>query len=149
MDSVQRIEEFLRIYEHNCTLKDETPLIAQFSDPFQIATPHGTVVLNHADFAVGLSRRRRVLEEMGCGEAEMVSIRTTLLDQHYALARTRWKFNTGHPGDPIFTESSFLIENVSGSPKIVLYLSHDDLQGLLGARTAKQQEISSSGPEGL
>jgi hypothetical protein len=140
MDPVQRIEEFLRAYERNCTLEDETPLIGQFSDPFQIATPQGTAVLDREHFAAGISRRRRLLEQMGCGAAEMVSIQTTLLDQRYALARTRWKFSPGDPGDPIFTESSFLIEEISRTPKIVLYLSHDDLQGMLAARSGKQHE---------
>lgn len=134
MNSVQNVEEFLRKYEYNCTLEDEAPLVAQFSDPFQIATPQGTKVLDRATFAAGISRRRQLLKQMGCGKAEMISIETTLLDQRYAFARTRWKFSTADAGKTICTESSFLIEEASGSSRIVLYLSHDDLQGMLSGR---------------
>lgn len=134
MNSVQNVEEFLRRYEYNCTLEDEAPLVSQFSEPFQVATPQGTKVLDRATFAAGISRRKQLLKQMGCGEAEMVWIKTTLLDQRYALARTQWKFSTADAGKPICTESSFLIEDVSGVPKIVLYLSHDELQEMLSAR---------------
>lgn len=134
MDSVHRVEVFLRTYEYNCTLEDVAPLVAQFSDPFQIATPHGTKVLDRATFAAGISRRKQLLKQMGCGEAEMVSVETMLLDHRYALARTQWKFSAANGSEPIFTESSFLIDDVQGTPKIVVYLSHDDLEGMLAAR---------------
>ncbi|HEU4637035.1 MAG TPA: hypothetical protein VFS41_12700 [Edaphobacter sp.] len=134
MNPYQCIEEFLRKYEYNCTLNDGTALVAQFSDPFQIATPEGTKMVDRKTFAAGISRRRQLMKQMGCGEAQMISIATTLLDQRYALARTQWQFSTRDEGKRICTESTFLIEDVTGEPKIVLYLSHDDLQGKLSER---------------
>lgn len=139
MNPYQRIEEFLRRYEYNCTLEDGAPLVEQFSDPFQIATPQGTKMLDRATFAAGIAHRRELLKRMGCGAAQMVSIETTLLDQRYSLVRTRWKFGDTGESAPIFTESSFLIEDAAGSPKIILYLSHDDLQGALATRARSRQ----------
>jgi len=130
----QRIEEFLRRYEYNCTLDDQAPLLDQFSDPFQIATPQGTKVLDLETFAAGIVRRKELLKGAGCGTAKMVSVEVMSLDRRYVLARTRWKFGDRGDSGPIFTESTFLIEDASGNPKIILYLSHDDLQALMTAR---------------
>lgn len=136
MNSICRIEEFLRTYEHNCTLENNGPALAQFADSFQVGGPQGTMLLERKVFAAMMPKRRQMVEEMGCGPAELVSIETKLLDDRYALACTRWRFPVGSAGEPVYTQSSFLIEDVSGTLQIVLYLSHDDLPGILAKRKA-------------
>ncbi len=131
-DRIRSIEVFLKKYEHNGKVDDINPLMAQFADPFQVAGVHGTRVLTPKTFAEMLPKRRRQFEEMGCGAAQLVSIETTLLDESYALARTRWRFIVGQ--EDLTVESSFLIEDVGGDLKIVLYVAHDDLKSILEER---------------
>lgn len=129
-DGIRSVEVFLKKYEQNCKVDDMDLLMTQFADLFQVAGAHGTRILTPKTFAEMLPKRRRQFEEMGCGVAQLVSIKTSLLDERYALARTRWRFIVGQ--EEVTVESSFLIEDVGGDLKIVLYIAHDDLKSILG-----------------
>ena len=133
-NTVRRVEEFLKTYEHNCTLEDAGPLVAQFTDPFQFAGPGGVKTLGRETFAAILPKRRSLFEQLGCGQGELVSIDTNLLDAHYILAKTRWRI--GIPAGEVIIDSSFLLQDIDGDLKIILYLPHNDLQGMLEDRQA-------------
>jgi acyl dehydratase len=60
---------------------------------------------------------------------EELSQRT--LDEHYVMVTTKW--SAPRPaGDTVYLSSTFLLRRASSGMKIVLYLNHQDLSGLLG-----------------
>jgi len=128
-DTIRRVEEFMRMYERNCTMEDAVPLVAQFTDPFQFAGQEGTKVIGREVFAALLPKRKSMFAQMGCGEGQLVSIETNMLDARYIVARTRWKIPI-RSGE-VMIDTSFLIQDVDGDLKIILYLPHDDLQSIL------------------
>jgi hypothetical protein len=128
-DRIRRVEEFLRTYEHSCALDDVGPLVSQFTDPFQFAGAGGTKILGRQTFAALLPKRKSMFAQLGCGESELISIDTNLLDAHYILAKTRWRIGI-RSGD-VMIDASFLMQDIDGDLKIILYLPHEDLQGIL------------------
>ena len=137
--TIRRVEEFLRLYEHNCTLDDASPLVAQFTDPFQFAGHGGAKMIGREIFAALLPKRKSMFAQMGCGEGQLVSIETKMLDAHYIVAKTRWKIPV-RSGE-VMVDTSFLIQDVDGDLKIILYLPHDDLQSILESHGAVPADV--------
>jgi hypothetical protein len=138
-NTIRRVEEFLRMYEHNCTLDDAGPLVAQFTDPFQFAGAGGTKMLSRETFAALLPKRKSLFAQLGCGHGELVSIDTNLLDAHYILAKTRWRI--GIRSGEVIIDASFMLQDVEGDLKIILYLPHEDLQSILESHGAVPAQV--------
>src|SRR5689334_5444076 len=79
---VDRIEQFFQTFT--------TRAGESFAESFLVADAAGARPVTRADFLRFLPRRAEMFAAQGIGRAELVSLATERLDEHYALVRTEW-----------------------------------------------------------
>ncbi|GAA4592590.1 hypothetical protein BJY16_000685 [Actinoplanes octamycinicus] len=121
---MDRIEQFFQTFT---TLPAES-----FAESFLVADAAGARPVSRADFLRALPRRAAMFAALGVGPAELVSLTTERLDDHYALARTAWSAPRLAGGDPVPMSSSYLLHDDGTRLEIVLYLNHESPLPLRG-----------------
>lgn len=133
--STTPIQAFFQRYDQLTREGNIPELVAQFAETFLAADPGGARPVRAADFALALPRRKQLFDKIGgCHSTELVSVEETRLDDRYALARTRWrmKFEALDRGpNELLVDSSFLVDLGGESPRILLYMAHQDLMAVL------------------
>jgi hypothetical protein len=132
-----RIGRFLREYERNNNAGDMDAVVGQFADVFMIADPHGVRTVRASDFAVALPRRKKLFDEIGCRSAELVAMTEMRLDSRYGMAETQWRMvfsRSDGREEVLLVNSTFLVDTGGDAMKIVLYMPHQDIMGILRER---------------
>jgi hypothetical protein len=124
--------EFLRCYEQNSNTSDIPALVSQFAEAFIVGGPEGTTVVRASDFAKALPKRKELFHAMGCRGTELIEVKETQISSRYVLASTKWRMvftnQAGASSDnEILVDSSFVIDIEEKRPKIILYVSHQDV----------------------
>ena len=132
----ESITAFLRAFERTAHPEDVAALAACYADTFLVAGPDGTMAVKRSDFALALPRRKKMFDEMGCRSTKLHSAIVTRLDDRYAMARTTWNMGFAH-GEGQINEvqvgSTFIVDT-KDELKIVLYLTHQDIETVLRER---------------
>jgi hypothetical protein len=133
-----RSASFFAAYESNANTCNLKGMAAQFAETFFAAGPLGSKAVRREDFLAFLPKRHQMLAALGCGEAFLAELREMELGSAHLLATTKWRIETTRTPatDPIQVTSTFFLERRGGEWQIVLYLAHDDLEGLLRERRA-------------
>lgn len=129
------LESFFRAYETSVSASDYPAVAAHFADTFIAAGPEGSQAVRASDFALVLPRRRQMFERFRT-VTSMESIEETPLDGRHRLARVRWRMTFAPEGkttQSIDLDSTFLVDMGANPPKILVYLSHQDLMATLRA----------------
>jgi hypothetical protein len=140
MSETTPASRFFAAYERNIAEGNIGALAAQFAESYLNGSPHGCQILQSADLAAGLPRRRQMLNSLGCGPSRLISLTEIPLGERFVLAQTRWAFEVDGAEDSITVNSSFVLE--IGEPvRIVAYIAHQNLVAML---KAQQQESASA-----
>ncbi len=86
---------------------------------------------------LALPRRKQLFESYGCHSLKLVSVDARSLDNHYSMARTRWKMNflaDDLQTPAMFVDSTFIVNTTEQQFRIVLYLAHQDAIAMLKER---------------
>jgi hypothetical protein len=124
------LADFFRHLNQPAQSSDYSTLAAQFADPFLFAGPQGVKCFSTADFARALPQRKQLFDSLGCTSNELISLEETALNERYSLARTRWRFTFDRSPDAPQTldvDSTFLVDTGGDAPRILLYLTHQDI----------------------
>jgi hypothetical protein len=130
----ESLDRFISSYERNTTNNDLTAVVNQFADPFLAAGPDGSIIVPAAGFAQKLPSRKQYLEEAGLCSSKLIARRDTAVSDRYVLVSTEWQMDfvpADKPAATLTVSSSFLIDLGGGEPKILVYLTHQDLFQLL------------------
>lgn len=127
------IQSFFQRYDQLSTEGNVPELVALFADTFLAADPGGARAVTAADFARALPQRKHFFDKIGCKGSELVSVEETPLDRRYTLARTQWRFRfpENASSKELLVESTFLVDASGESPRILLYMAHQDLMTVL------------------
>jgi len=130
----QALDQFMATYERNTASDDPAAVVAQFADTFLAAGPDGSVVIPAAAFAQKLPLRKQHFDNAGLRFTRLIARRDTPIGERYVLVDTQWQMDFAPPGKPAVTltpQSSFLIDMGAPQPKILAYLSHQDIFKLM------------------
>jgi len=116
----------------------ERGLAFQFNDPFMAAGPDGGIqIVKRTDFLAGISQRQTFFHSLGFQFVKLVVLDETRLDDHYHMAKVqvqmRFEKNPGHPID-LQDEATYVLFIKDEIPKIVFYLTHENLLKVLQER---------------
>jgi hypothetical protein len=131
------LDQFISSYERNTSNSDPSAVVAQFADPFLAAGPDGSVVVPTAAFAQKLPGRKQYLVAAGLRSSRLIARRDTAVSERYVLVDTEWQMDfvpADKPAASITVGSSFLIDMGGTEPKILAYLTHQDIFRLLQER---------------
>jgi hypothetical protein len=136
------IRAFFRHYEQSSTAGDTEAMVLLYADPFLTADPSGARVVQASELRAALPKRKALFKSIGCKATALMSLDATPLDEHYVMVKTVWRWEFDRPERPELTlPSTFILFRTGGAPKIVFYLTHQDItttlreHGLLGPPT--------------
>jgi len=134
--SSSAVPRFFQNYELLISNDDIPSLVSLFEDVFLAAGPQGAKSVRAEDFALALPKRKQLFDKLGCQSTALVSLHETVLDDHYALAKTKWRMTFHQPSgnQEVLVDSTFLLNMGRPDPKILLYLAHQDIMQILKDR---------------
>jgi hypothetical protein len=128
---------FFKQYEQASNSSDTESMLAQFADPFTVATPQGPQIVRASDFARILPQRKALFDNLGCQPVTIDSLNTTHLNDHFALVDTNWRMRFVLPdnrSDEFVVASSFMVYIQGSATKIFVYMPHQDIMQVLRDR---------------
>ena len=116
---------------------DVERLATMYAESVMVAGPKGAQVVRSADLQRAIPKRRQLLESAGYRGTALVGFDETALTDRYALVRAefRWGFQ-GANGEPatVTLPSTFIVDRVGDSPRIVVYMNEQDVVSVLRER---------------
>ena len=129
------VKQLFDDFERGSNTFESDLLALQFSDPFMTADPYGVIqVVKKDDFIAGISKRQEIFQSIGFQFVKILSLDETPLDDHYvmvkALVHMRFEKIPGQPVD-LKDHSTYILFVGDISPKIVFYLTHENLMKIM------------------
>lgn len=128
---------FFEAFEASSATGDAASLAKLYTASFVVAGPNGVHVVKASDLAHIVPKRKQTLGAAGCGDAKLVSLNETRLDDHYSMVRAewRWQVNCGDSESPEITlPSTYIVRRSSEGFRIAFYLAHGDIVAVLQER---------------
>jgi hypothetical protein len=130
----QALDQFIVTFERNTSSTDFAAVVSQFADTFIAAGPTGSSLVPAAAFAQTLPSRKQYFDKARRRQSTLVSRRDTHIGERYALVDTQWQMDFSPVDKPdlaLTVGSSFLIDMGGSQPKILAYLTHQDIFQLI------------------
>jgi len=131
------LRPFFEAFATMSTESDIEGLARLYAPTILVAGPTGTHVVTSADLLRVIPKRKQLLESIGYQRTTLVGFHEIELDQRYTLARTEWQWQFGPAGaarNELTLPSTFIVERSSDGLRIVVYVMHQDLVGVLHDR---------------
>ena len=130
----QTLDQFMFTFERNTSSIDSAAVVSQFADTFIAAGPTGSTLVPAAAFAQTLPSRKQYFDKAGRRQSTLVARRDTRIGERYVLVDTQWQMGfvpVDKPDLSLTVGSSFLIDMGGSQPKILAYLTHQDIFQLI------------------
>ena len=131
------LRPFFEAFAAKSTESDIEGLTRLYAPTILVAGPDGTHVVTSADLLRAISKRKQLFESIGYRSTTLVGLHEIELDQRYMLARAEWQWQFepgGAARDELTLPSTFIVERSSDGPRIVVYVMHQDVVGVLRDR---------------
>jgi hypothetical protein len=130
---------FIQSFALHTATRNLPAIVEQFTDTFLAAGPAGAQCVRAADFALALPRRAELFASLDCEPAELIHVQPSPIDDRYALVHTTWRFtfrrDTGET-DSVDSVSLFLVDTAGDVPRILAYISPQDILETIRRRGA-------------
>jgi hypothetical protein len=83
---------FFEAFEASSAAGDRASLVKLYAESFLVAGPNGVQVIKASDLAHIIPKRKQMLDTAGCGDASLVSLNETRLDDHHSMVRAEWRW---------------------------------------------------------
>jgi hypothetical protein len=135
--SKEALDDFMATYERNAVDSTPSAVLLQFAENFLAAGPAGPVLVPAAAFAQHLPARKQSFDKAGLQSSKLTSRRDLRLGDRYVLVDTDWQMDfapADMPHATLTAKSSFLVDMGQAKPKILAYISHQDIFQLMQER---------------
>ena len=105
----------------------------QFAEIFMVADSEGGRMVPAAVLTKAVAMKRKMLEGAGSHRTKLVSLEERPLGDWYVLVETEWVMEF-EMGEEVGLRSTFILFRSEGGLRIVFYLAHQDLVGVLRER---------------
>jgi hypothetical protein len=127
------IKAFFDAFAASSDACDLDKLLPMFADSFLAADMNGAHAVPANALRIALPKRKQMFSELGLKSTALVSLQQTPLDDQYVMVKTRWRWNF-EGVEPLENSSTFIVRRSEGTPKIVFYLTHEDMMAMLRAK---------------
>jgi hypothetical protein len=105
-------------------IEKQAPL---FAEHFISAGPNGSIAQGHDEFMQMSGQAADFYRSMGQTGAKILSMKETPISDQYTLVTIHWGVTFEKTGDkPIEFDVSYIVQNIDGNPKILLFITHQD-----------------------
>lgn len=131
------VASFFQKFAASSNSKDTPAEIAHFANVFVAAGPFGNAIVKIEDFEKVLPKRRQLLKASGLVRTSLKSFDVTATTDRHVVVNNTWEmdFETqAHGQVTIPVTATFTIDMASESPKVLVYLAHQDILQILRDR---------------
>lgn len=131
------VASFFQKFAASSNSKDTPSEISHFADVFVAAGPSGSAVVKVEDFAKGLPKRRQLLEASGHVHTSLKSFDVTASTDRHVVVNNTWEMDFAtqtHGQVTIPVSATFTIDMAADTPKLLVYLAHQDILQILRDR---------------
>jgi len=135
-DKSKILDRFFADYARGFSQLDPEPIAGFYSECVIAANPVFLGCTQNADeLREALTRAYAFYKTIGMESARLLGRADTVLDPLHVLARVQWAAYFRKTGDePVTFEISYLVRLANETPKIILFISHEDEQALMKAK---------------
>jgi ketosteroid isomerase-like protein len=126
-----QIEAFFDTFAAASDELDVDRLAELFAETFMAADPGGARPVSREAFLRALPRRVELFAAAGITRVVLADLHGRALDEAYVLVRTDWHAETIAASIPIRLSSTFILRRDENGMRVVFYLNHQDLAGVL------------------
>jgi hypothetical protein len=121
------MNEFFSQYEQAFNALDVKGQADLFADTFVSLGPHGVIARSKEEFLSLAERFSGYYRSLGQEYAKILSLHETRISDEYALVKVHWgaKFKK-MPNDLVEFDVSYLVQQLGGTKKIILFIAHED-----------------------
>jgi hypothetical protein len=146
------VRSFFDRYQQAADSLDGEVLAESFQEFFLNLDPGSATPVSRDALIRALPGRSQLFASIGASGADLATIAESPLDDQHTLVTTSWTVRFGdreqageraghgaQPAEPLTLHSTFLLRRDPGGPwRIVVYLNHQDIAGMIRARAAGQ-----------
>ncbi|WP_263415945.1 hypothetical protein [Terriglobus albidus] len=136
--SQDAVASFFQNFAASSNSKDTPSEISHFANVFVAAGPAGSAVVKVEDFEKVLPKRRQLLEASGLVHTSLKSFDITAATDRHVVVNNTWEmdFETQtHGRVTIPVSATFTIDMATDTPKVLVYLAHQDILQILRDRS--------------
>lgn len=121
-----RLERLFDGYGQSLSALEMRRVAHLYSDDFIAAGPKGVISQSRKEFLDNADKAAEFYRGIGQQKAEMKAATETWYSEHYAMVTIHWAVTFKTLPTPVEFDVSYLVQMTDDTPKIILYISHED-----------------------
>ena len=122
----KRIEKLFADYGKSFSALDLSRIAKLYSDTFISAGPRGVIAQNRKEFDEKSEEAAAYYRKVGQKSAEVLSAKETWFGDKYVMVTIHWGAHFEKLDKPYEFDVSYLVQLTDDTPKIILFISHQD-----------------------
>lgn len=122
----KRIEELFRDYGKSFSALDLHKTAKLYADQFIAAGPKGVISQTRDEFDKNAEEAAGYYRKIGQKRAEALSMKEVWFGEHYAMVTIHWGVHFEKLDRPYEFDVSYLVQLTDETPRIILFISHED-----------------------
>jgi hypothetical protein len=123
-----RLEKLFEGYGKAFSALDMRRVAGLYSEDFVAAGPKGVISQRREDFLANADKAAELYRSVGQKSAEMKSANETWFGDKYVMVTIHWAATFESLPEPVEFDVSYLVQLTEETPKIILFISHEDEQ---------------------
>ena len=129
--------ELRSFFERLGARQDSSPEagVVSFHDQFFSLDPHAVNLVTREQLAAALPMRAAMFKSIGAAGTRLTDLSEIWLDDRHVLASTEWDVVfASAEAEPLTLSASYLLRRTDDDWEILVYLNHQDIRRVIGAR---------------
>lgn len=122
----KRIEKLFADYGHSFSELALHKTAGLYAENFIAAGPKGMISQTRKEFDKNAEKAAEYYRKVGQKSAEILSMKETWFSEKYAMVTIHWGAHFEKLGKPYEFDVSYLVQLTDETPKIILFISHED-----------------------
>jgi hypothetical protein len=133
--SENSLKAFFDRYAQASNVFDPATVASFYAESFIVAGPKGNAAFkNDEGFLQWLRQLGDFNQQVGMKEMTIINYMQSAISADYMMIRIKWGAQFHKTKDELFTfEISYFVYQTGNSPKIIMYISHEDQEDLMKA----------------
>jgi len=127
----KRIEELFRDYGKSFSALEMRRIAGLYAEQFVAAGPKGVISQGRDAFLDNADKAAEFYRSVGQESAALLSARETWFGEHYVMVTIHWGVRFKSLPEPVEFDVSYLVQLTDATPKIILFISHEDEQEMM------------------
>lgn len=123
-----RLEQLFDGYGRAFTALEMRRVAGLYATNFVAAGPKGVISQDRETFLANADKAAEFYRSVGQKSAEMKAAKETWFGDKYAMVTIHWAVTFASLAKPVEFDVSYLVQLTDDTPKIILYISHEDEQ---------------------